>query len=84
MPDLLTTEQTARAAAQGWQLAEVYDPRHKTVTVEILPSWTHKLVQSAPVAQRVVSELARVKNDALAMHAIRCVMVSRQKRSARK
>lgn len=87
MPNPFTTQQIAAAAAQGWQLAEVFDLKSKRLTTEIIPSWTHPRVQSAPVAVRVVSELARIKNDQLAIQALQVVMASRNpatKRSTRK
>lgn len=85
MPNPFTPEQIAQAAQQGWQLADVFDLKTRKLSIEIIPTWTHKYVQSAPVAVRVVSELARVKNDQLAMLALQIVMTSKHpKRSARK
>lgn len=85
MPNPFTPEQIAQAAQQGWQLADVFDLKTHKLSTEIIPTWTHKYVRSAPVAVRVVSELARVKNDQLALLALQIVMTSKHpKRSTRK
>ena len=66
----LTPEETSLAAAQGWQLCEVYDMQKKRCSLELLPTNFERASQ----AQVVAAITARAKTgDVLAVKALTLV-----------
>lgn len=81
MFELLTTNESERAAAQGWQLSWVVE-ESKTL-VQILPSWQVAQIKSAEQAYRLVMTLAKT-NDPTALRALQLCVRSRQPAAAKK
>ena len=71
--DLLQTHEAAEAHAQGWLLAQVFDPRSLRLLPQILPvSFGHPF-KHARAATAWVATRAR-GNDALALKALRIIV----------
>ena len=71
MFDLLSIQEDQHAAAQGWELAYVYDLRRRTMRPQILALRPH--FNNAEQASTFVINEARNRND-LALKAIRLVV----------
>lgn len=77
MFDLLSTNESAHAAAHGWLLSWVYDGRIGKSFVEILASGSSPAVKHAEAARNHVVAQARM-GDPTAIKALRLTVQSRQ------
>lgn len=82
MLDRLSNRETQYAAAQGWQLCDVFDLASSRWCVEVLPTKENE-IKSAAAMQRVVYDLAAC-NDSVAIHALRIIVRSHQSKPKRK
>ena len=76
MTDRLSDRETRHAAAQGWQLCDVFDLASSRWQIEVLPTEENE-IKSTAAMQRVVYDLAAC-NDSVAIHALRIIVRAHQ------